>query len=236
MKVAQQLFSIIFLILLQSCNSQEKKGNKNNGTMQQPFDLANLTLNENIDDILLTTHTSLNDTIIVNDYTYLGNQRVAFFKKNILVFNGAQLFNKNDEIKSQVLFHYGKIDKELGAFHNEKDDILGMYQLNLNTKKESELLFVNLNSKLGKCAFTKTREGFIADIKENNLIPTKDKFNEEVFIWKKNELIYYYFKSEVENKPKQYFCKLFVFKFNHKEWVSFLSTSSYPEANEILSF
>ncbi len=118
---------ILMTVLLQSCNSQEKKGNKNNGTMQQPFDLANLTLNENIDDILLTTHTSLNDTLIVNDYTYLGNQRVAFSEKNLLVFNGAQLFNKNDEVKSQVLFHYGKIDKEFGAIYNEKDNILGMY-------------------------------------------------------------------------------------------------------------
>jgi hypothetical protein len=230
--------AIMFLlcaVLLQSCNSQtknkaEEKVEKTSVSL--PFDLAGLTLNEDINDILSSVKLSKKDTVQSNDLTYLGNERIVFNTDKVLKFKGINL--KAVDNKNNVVFHYGQIDSEIGPLYNEKNDILGMYQLNIYTEIEEESLFEALKTGFNKPVFDTIKEGVESDIVDNNIIPTKNKFKQVVYIWKNKNLVYYYFKLEIQNRPQEDICKLFVFNCKHKEWMDLLSALGYPHLNEIL--
>jgi hypothetical protein len=234
-------FILIFLvsIVLQSCNSQTKnKAEKENSPKEKtiiplPFDLSNLTLTENIEDIMSAVNLSKKDTIKNSELTLVGNERIVFRSENILVFNKENLANNKLGINN-VIFHYGKIDPEIGAIENEQNSIIGMYQINLYSENEIQNLLKNLNLLLGKKKYDKERNGNVSDIKDNSLIETKEKFKENIFIWKNKDLIYYGFKkySSIDKNQVQNSLSLFVFNKNNKEWIGFISALGYPDIDK----
>ncbi|KUJ63474.1 hypothetical protein AR687_01935 [Flavobacteriaceae bacterium CRH] len=238
MKIDKTLI-IFLIILLQSCNSQtknklEKEIKKT--TISKPLDIASLTLDEDIDDILTSVNLSKKDTIKNDELTLMGNERLVFSSEKLLVFNKIELANNNSNGTNSIVFHYGKIDPEIGALYNEKNNVVGMYQVNLYTENEIQNLLKNLNLILGKATFEKERNGNVSDIKDNNLIETKEKFKENTFIWKNNNLIYYCFKkySSIDNNELQNSVSLFVFNKNNKEWIGFISGLGYQHTENCL--
>ena len=172
MKKAKLLLIFLVLIILQSCNSQTAKKEKEmkKSTISKPFDLVNLTLNEDINDILSSVNLSQKDTVKNNEVTLIGNERLVFDSDKLLIFNKIKLANKNNFETNSVIFHYGKIDPEIGALNNEKNNIVGMYQINLYSENEIQNLLQNLNLSLGKGFFEKEINGNTSDIKDRKSV------------------------------------------------------------------
>ena len=198
-------------IVMQSCNSQttknEKEGKK--PSISKPFDLANLTLNEDINDVLLSENLSQKDTIKNDEVTLMGNAKLVFNSDKLLIFNKIKLANKNNLGINNVIFHYGKIDPEIGVLNNEKNNVLGMYQINLYTKIESDKLYNNL-----KLLFGKPKNTY-------SLGPIN------TFLWINNNICYYYFTKNNDD----FYRVLFVHKKNDKEWVDFIGSLGFDSGN-----
>jgi len=212
MKTTKLLPIFLLLIILQACNSQTK--NKLEKDMKKleiskPFDLSNLTLNEDIKDILSSVNLSQKDTIKNEELTLIGNKRLVFDSENILAFNKVKLANSSDLGMNNVIFHYGKIDPEIGAIENEQDNIVGMYQINLYTKFEADKLFNNLNILFGK----------------PNTSFTLSSVN--TFLWVNNDICYYYFTRDDD----KFYRVLFVYKKTHKEWINFIRHLGFNGGN-----
>lgn len=209
MKKAKLLPILLVLILLQSCNSQTKDKEMKKPAISKPFDLAYLTLNENINDVLLSGNISQKDTIKNDEITLMGNAKLVFNSDKLLIFNKIKLANKNNLGINNVIFHYGKIDPEIGVLNNEKNNILGMYQINLYTKFESDELYNNL-----KLLFGKPKNTY-------SLGPINTT------LWINNNICYYYFTKDNDD----FYRVLFVYKKNDKEWVDFIGSLGFDTGN-----
>lgn len=197
-------------IVMQSCNSQTtKKEEEKKPAISKPFDLAKLTLNEDINDVLLSENLSQKDTIKNDEVTLMGNTKLVFSSDKLLIFNKIKLANKNNLGINRVIFHYGKIDPEIGVLNNEKNNVLGMYQINLYTKSESDQLYDNL-----KLLFGKPKNTY-------SLGPIN------TFLWVNNNICYYYFTKDND----EFYRVLFVYKKNDKEWVDFIGSLGFDSGN-----
>lgn len=231
MKKINLILLFAMYMLLNACNSQTK--NKSEKVeIQMPFDLVNLTLKEDIENIMLSVNVSKKDTIKNNELTLLGNEKLAFASEKLLVFNKIKIAGKNNLDINNIIFHYGKIDPEIGAINNEKNNIIGLYQINLYSKNEIEKLVQNLKSKLGKEFFEKEIAGNLSDIKDNSLIETSNKFKETVIIWKNRNLIYYCCINNLNGTTDS--LHMFVFNKNNTEWIGFISGLGYQNTEKCL--
>ncbi|MFB9109340.1 hypothetical protein [Flavobacterium gyeonganense] len=209
MEKAKLLHIILVLILLQSCNSQTKDKEMKKPAISKPFDLVNLTLNEDINDVLLSENLSQKDTIKNDEVTLMGNAKLVFRSDKLLIFNKTKLANKNNLGINNVIFHYGKIDPEIGVLNNEKNNVLGMYQINLYTKFESDELYNNL-----KLLFGKPKNTY-------SLGPINTT------LWINNNICYYYFTKDNHD----FYRVLFVYKKNDREWVDFIGSLGFDSGN-----
>ncbi|AYZ13286.1 hypothetical protein EGY05_15680 [Chryseobacterium arthrosphaerae] len=218
-----------------SCSPKEKKNDSPTVTETKSAaaisDLASLGMGENINDILKSGGWAVKDTVQTDDITLMGNERLAFASGKLLKYDGTSLEGKNDYNTNKVIFHYGKVEKEFGPIANEKNEELGMYQLNIYSEPQAKALLENLKKTLQKPVFTTVHESFDSEVKGNTIIPTQNKFIQEVAIWKVRDLVYYYCETKIENKPEEYRCNMFVFK--NREWVNLLQGSGYPDLNKI---
>lgn len=209
MKKVKLLPILLVLILLQSCNSQTKDKEMKKPAISKPFDLANLTLNEDINDVLLSENLSQKDTIKNDEITLMGNAKLVFNSDKLLIFNKIKLANKNNLGINNVIFHYGKIDPEIGVLNNEKNNVLGMYQINLYTKIESDKLYNNL-----KLLFGEPKNTY-------SLGPINTT------LWINNNICYYYFTKDNDD----FYKVLFVYKKNDKEWIDFIGSLGFDTGN-----
>ncbi|KAB1228900.1 hypothetical protein [Chryseobacterium viscerum] len=221
---------------LASCSKQKNKSTRalvetQGSTQTEPFNLAKLKAGQNINEILKSAGATAKDAVRTSEVTLIGNDRLAFASKELLHFNGIDLEGKNNKNTNKVLLHYGKVDQEIGPLGNEKEDELGMYQIDIYTEQEKMALFENLNKTLQKPSFDTVRESFESEIKDNEVIQTHNKLRQEVAIWKNKDLLYYYCETKVDNRPDEYRCNLFVFK--NKEWKDFLKGSGYPDMDKL---
>ena len=221
---------------LASCDKQKNKSTRalvetQGSTQTEPFNLAKLKAGQNINEILKSAGATAKDAVRTSEVTLIGNDRLAFASKELLHFNGIDLEGKNNKNTNKVLLHYGKVDQEIGPLGNEKEDELGMYQIDIYTEQEKMALFENLNKTLQKPSFDTIRESFESEIKDNEIIQTHNKLRQEVAIWKNKDLLYYYCETKIDNRPDEYRCNLFVFK--NKEWKDFLKGSGYPDMDKI---
>jgi hypothetical protein len=219
-----------------SCDKQKNKSTRalvetQGSTQTEPFNLAKLKAGQNINEILKSAGATAKDAVRTSEVTLIGNDRLAFASKELLHFNGIDLEGKNNKNTNKVLLHYGKVDQEIGPLGNEKEDELGMYQIDIYTEQEKMALFENLNKTLQKPSFDTVRESFESEIKDNEIIQTHNKLRQEVAIWKNKDLLYYYCETKVDNRPDEYRCNLFVFK--NKEWKDFLKGSGYPDMDKL---
>ena len=236
MKNLKYVLIPIICLTLVSCGQQKDKYTVSmietqGSTQAEPFNLAQLKTGQNINDILKSAGATAKDAVHTSEVTLIGNDRLAFSNKALLHFNGINLEGKNNKNTNKVLLHYGKIDQEIGPLANEKEDELGMYQLDIYTEQEKTALLDNLNKTLQKPNFDTIHEGFESEVKNNEIIQTQNKLRQEVAIWRNKDMLYYYCETKVENRPDEYRCNLFVFK--NKEWKDLLRGSGYPDLDKI---
>ncbi|WP_426479572.1 hypothetical protein ACP3T3_09135 [Chryseobacterium sp. CBSDS_008] len=231
-------YALISMICLEfaSCSQQQNKDSESvvetqGSTQTEPFNLANVTVGQNINEILKSAGATAKEAVRTNEVTLIGNERLAFASKELLHFNGIDLEGKNNKNINKVLLHYGKVDQEIGPLANEKEDELGMYQIDIYTEQQKTALFENLNKTLQKPTFDTLRESFESEVKDNEIIQTHNKLRQEVAIWKNKDMLYYYCETKVDNRPDEYRCHLFVFK--NKEWKDLLKGSGYPDLDKI---
>ncbi len=223
-------------LAIASCGQQKNKETDwvvetQGSTQTEPFNLAQLKAGQNINEILKSAGATEKEAVRTNEVTLIGNEKLAFSSKELLHFNGIDLEGKNHKNTNKVILHFGKVDQEIGPLANEKEDELGMYQLDIYTEQEKTALFDNLNKTLQKPTFDTIHEGFESEVKDNEIIQTHNKFTQEVAIWKNNDMLYYYCEIKIDNRPDEYRCNLFVFK--NKEWKDLLKGSGYPYLDKI---
>lgn len=236
MKKLKYVLIPVICLSLASCSQQKNKEGESlvetqGGTQTEPFNLAQLKAGQNINEILKSAGATAKDAVRTTDVTLIGNEKLAFSSKELLHFNGIDLEGKNNKNINKVLLHFGKVDQEIGPLANEKENELGMYQLDIYTEHEKKALLDNLNRTLQKPSFDTIREGFESEVKDNEIIQTHNKFRQEVAIWRNRDMLYYYCETKIDNKPDEYRCNLFVFK--NKEWKDLLKGSGYPDLDKI---
>lgn len=236
MKKLKYVLIPVICLSLASCSQQKNKEGESlvetqGGTQTEPFNLAQLKAGQNINEILKSAGATAKDALRTTDVTLIGNEKLAFSSKELLHFNGIDLEGKNNKNINKVLLHFGKVDQEIGPLANEKENELGMYQLDIYTEQEKTALLDNLNKTLQKPSFDTIREGFESEVKDNEIIQTHNKFRQEVAIWRNRDMLYYYCETKIDNKPDEYRCNLFVFK--NKEWKDLLKGSGYPDLDKI---
>ncbi|WP_276967167.1 hypothetical protein [Chryseobacterium sp.] len=236
MKKLKYVLIPVICLSLASCSQQKNKEGESlvetqGGTQTEPFNLAQLKAGQNINEILKSAGATAKDAVRTTDVTLIGNEKLAFSSKELLHFNGIDLEGKNNKNINKVLLHFGKVDQEIGPLANEKENELGMYQLDIYTEQEKTALLDNLNKTLQKPSFDTIREGFESEVKDNEIIQTHNKFRQEVAIWRNRDMLYYYCETKIDNKPDEYRCNLFVFK--NKEWKDLLKGSGYPDLDKI---
>ncbi|SIQ79241.1 hypothetical protein [Chryseobacterium sp. RU33C] len=236
MKKLKYVLIPVICLSLASCSQQKNKEGESlvetqGGIQTEPFNLAQLKAGQNINEILKSAGATAKDALRTTDVTLIGNEKLAFSSKELLHFNGIDLEGKNNKNINKVLLHFGKVDQEIGPLANEKENELGMYQLDIYTEHEKKALLDNLNRTLQKPSFDTIREGFESEVKDNEIIQTHNKFRQEVAIWRNRDMLYYYCETKIDNKPDEYRCNLLVFK--NKEWKDLLKGSGYPDLDKI---
>lgn len=229
------LIPVICLGLI-SCNQQKNKDTElvletKGSTQTEPFNLAQIKTGQNINEILKSAGATAKEAVRTSEVTLIGNEKLAFSSKELLHFNGIDLEGKNNKNTNKVILHFGKVDQEIGPLANEKEDELGMYQLDIYTEQEKTALLDNLNKTLQKPSFDTIHEGFESEVKDNEIIQTQNKLRQEVAIWRNKDMLYYYCETKIDNRPDEYRCNLFVFK--NKEWKDLLKGSGYPDLDKI---
>ncbi|MDR3026457.1 hypothetical protein [Chryseobacterium sp.] len=219
-----------------SCSQQKNKDTElmlemKGSTQTEPFNLAKLKTGQNINEILKSAGATAKEAVRTSEVTLIGNEKLAFSSKELLHFNGIDLEGKNNKNTNKVILHFGKVDQEIGPLANEKEDELGMYQLDIYTEQEKTALLDNLNKTLQKPSFDTVHEGFESEVKDNEIIQTQNKLRQEVAIWRNKDMLYYYCETKIDNRPDEYRCNLFVFK--NKEWKDLLKGSGYPDLDKI---
>lgn len=236
MKNLKYALTAVICLSFASCGQQKNKESESlveteGSTQTEPFNLAKLKAGQNINDILKSAGATAKEAVRTSEVTLIGNEKLAFASKELLHFNGIDLEGKNNKNTNKVILHFGKVDQEIGPLANEKEDELGMYQLDIYTEQEKTALLENLNKTLQKPSFDTIREGFESEIKDNEIIRTHNKLRQEVAIWRSKDMLYYYCETKIDNRPDEYRCNLFVFR--NKEWKDLLKGSGYPDLDKI---
>lgn len=66
-------------------------------TQTEPFNLAEITVGQNINEILKSAGATVKEAVRINEVTLIGNERLAFSSKELLHFNGIDLEGKNNK-------------------------------------------------------------------------------------------------------------------------------------------
>ena len=215
------LLSAIFLLLASCSKSVEVQKSKTESG--NSFDLLQLNMSENIEDILKSVDLSIKDSVSYTKLTLLGNENAAFNSDKLLVVNKVPVQNS---IKSnRVIFHYGLLDKEIGAIGNEKDNIVGMCELKVFDELNNDKLFQQLTKVLGKAKFDTIINSNQAKVVDNTIVPTDKKIQTQVAIWMLKGNVYYYNSTLTEKTKSQDGANLYIFKQKDKEWKGFLKSS-----------
>lgn len=188
-------------------------------------------MSENIEDILKSAELSIKDSVSSTELTLLGNERAAFNSDKLLVVNKVPVQNR---IKSnRVVFHYGLLDKEIGAIGNEKENIIGMCELKVFDELNTDKLSQQLTKVLGKAKFDTIINSNEAEVVDNAIVPTDKKIQTQVAIWMSKGNVYYYNSTLLEKTKSQDGANLYIFKQKDKEWKGFLKSSGYNFVDKI---
>ncbi|PQL92357.1 hypothetical protein [Apibacter adventoris] len=231
----KNLIPLSFLLFFTSCQAQEKKETKEQNKtqteksepMKQPFDLLNLTFNEDILTILTSAGLQLKDNEETDALTLIGYKKFESTSPKLLTFNGKDLSGTNKKEKNNIILYYA----EEGNLEYAKENSLGMYQVNLFTDDEIKSLKNELNIKFGKPKFNHNHLGNVADVRNGELIQTDIKFTEDINIWENNNIIYYSFYQTTEDAER---FNLFVFLKKNRQFVGFISALGYQNISEAL--
>ncbi|PQL92358.1 hypothetical protein [Apibacter adventoris] len=206
------LFLYCCFFTFNPCQAQEKKETKEQNKtqteksepMKQPFDLLNLTFNEDILTILTSAGLQLKDNEETDALTLLGYKKFESTSSKLLTFNGKDLSGTNKKERNNIILYYAEEDN----LEDAKENSLGMYQVNLFTSNKADILFNNIENKFGN---PKTYE--LGNIK--------------TFLWVKNDLCFYYFTKDPNENSQDFYRVLFVFNKNNKQWVNFIGALGF---------
>jgi len=148
MKIAAVNF--VLLLALISCTSKAKKPAADTTIVStsaahkaEKFDLANLTMNESIDDLLKANALSLKDGSD-KESTVMGFESFATSKPELLVYDKQSLVGGAGKEKNLLVLHYGQETHQIE-----------MYEIKLYVADQSGLLEHSLQKKLKKPIFIK---------------------------------------------------------------------------------
>ena len=147
MKIATVNF-VLFLALI-SCTSKAKKPAADTTTVSaaavktEKFDLANLKMNESIDDLLKANALSLKEGGD-KESTAMGFESFAISKPELLVYDKQSLAGGAGKEKNLLVLHYGQETHQIE-----------MYEIRIYDAAQAGLLAGSLQKKLGKPIFIK---------------------------------------------------------------------------------
>lgn len=143
----------VLLLTMLSCTStgknsdtaadSTKKETMTGTTNMGKFDLANLSFSENIDDLLKGQALTVADGSNTES-TVMGYESFASSSPKLLVYNGQALSGGSGDKKNQLVLHYAQSGHQLN-----------MYEAQIYSAEQTDLLEKNLLKKLGKPAFIK---------------------------------------------------------------------------------
>lgn len=224
------LLLVSVLVLFTSCSKPVEVPKSKTGSSNS-FDLLQLNMSENIEDILKSAELSIKDSVSSTELTLLGNERAAFNTYKLLVVN--KVLVQNGIKSNRVVFHYGLLDKEIGAIGNEKDNIVGMCELKVFDELNMDKLSQQLTKVLGKAKFDTIINSNQAEVVDNAIVPTDRKIQTQVAIWMSKGNVYYYNSTLLEKTKSQDGANLYIFKQKDKEWKGFLKSSGYNFVDKI---
>lgn len=225
-----KLFTICIIVVLGSCNSKTNKKDlvqdneikEKKMTSLKPFDILNLRLNENIEDVLKSVNCSLNDNEETEAFTVFTYKKFETSSPKFLIIEDKKFSNKTEKFTNNLILHY-----------SEENNTVAMCQISLFTLPEITELLSTLNNRLEKPIYDTEKSGNIQDVINGETIETKIKYDEKVYLWKSNGLIYFCTNKLVKNKKSEYELKLFILK-NDPEWINFIGSFGSPYISEAI--
>lgn len=224
MKKTILVFTICIIFVLGSCNSKTKKKDliqdnkikEKKMTNLKPFDLLNLSLNENIQDVLKSANYDLNDNEETDAFTVFTYKKFETSSPKFLIIDEKKFNNKTEKLTNNLILHY-----------SEENNIVAMCQVSLYTLPEITRILSTLNNRMGKPSYNSEKSGNIQDVVNGQTVDTKIKYDEKVYLWKYNGLFYFCTNKLVQNKKLEYELKLFILK-NDPEWINFIGSFGSP--------
>jgi len=185
-----------------------------------PFDLANLSLNENIIALMAAQgiKPEKKDSL---DLTMLNFEVFKSSNPKALRFKNADLSGTNGKNKNYVLFHY-----------NEEKKTLACYQIDIYNQQQTDTLISLLNS-MGKLIFKQTHlpKGSIALDENGDEIKPEHVKRKTFRVWENKSTGLSYFLSE-DGQGKSLATELIVLNRSTqfgKDWISSLQLDWYKK-------
>jgi len=221
------LFLSVILLLVNSCNGQEKKEVENTlkvntvkTKQKQTIQVDKIALNTSVDTILKGFNLDKNDNYSTTVNLNLDYEEFWFSPDNNFKFNDLNI---------------GKITS-LVIFYLKKDNNAFVYELELENNNNCESLIAEFNKKFGKQTFYKKRENTKKNplfLDENGEYET-DHITEEAMKWKddKNNATYFViYKNNLDTKENKIFVSV-ISNSSKKfaEWIDYRSLDMvFPE-------
>jgi hypothetical protein len=220
---------ILICLAFMACNAKSKgnapadsaKSTVKSVPYTGPFDLAKLTLKENILNIMNEkgVKREAKDTL---DKTLFGYEIFKTTDPKVLRFENTDLSGANGKNKNYVLLHY-----------NERTKTLAFYELVLYNQNQTDAL-ITLLGKVGKIVFkqTKTSKGAIEIDENGNEVKPGTGERKTFRVWENKSTGLSYFLSEI-GSGKNLTSTLTVLKRSEqsgKYWISFLALDWYKDS------
>ena len=226
MKIAAVNF-VLFLALI-SCTSKAKKPAADTTTVSaaavktEKFDLANLKMNESIDDLLKANALSWKEGSD-KESTAMGFESFATSKPKLLVYDKQSLAGGAGKEKNLLVLHYGQETHQIE-----------MYEIRIYDAAQAGLLAGSLQKKLGKPIFIKDSGLNKSSIElDENGDEVKGERNDTKFqVWDDTRTGLSYFLLEKKTGNKVVFEELTVINRkseNAAMWIKFRGFDGYKK-------
>ncbi|MHA4896524.1 hypothetical protein ACXZ1K_17360 [Pedobacter sp. PWIIR3] len=216
---------LFFCLTIAACHSNTKENTKMDTTKNSdttsvnsgPFDLAKLTLNENLE--VLTNNLGIKpEAKEENDVTMLGFEVFKSSSSKVLRFENFDLSGQRGKSKNSVLFH-----------QNDKKVLAG-YELTLYNQQQTDTL-ISLTSKVATLVFKQTHmpKGAIELDENGNEVKNNDSVRKTYRVWENKKSGLSYFLTE-NGLGKNLVSKLIVLNRSTpfgKDWISTLQLDWY---------
>ena len=226
MKIAA--VNLVLCLALISCTSKAKKPAADTIKVSAPavkaekFDLANLKMSENIDDLLKANALLLKDGSD-KESTVMGFESFATSKPELLVYDKQSLVGRAGKEKNLLVLHYGQETHQIE-----------MYEIKLYDAPQAILLERSLQKKLGKPIFIKdsSLNKSTIQLDENGDEIKGERIDTKFQVWDDTRAGLSYFLLEKKTGNKVVFEELTVINRkseNAAQWIKYRGFDGYKK-------